>query len=405
MTMKNTYVLKYGGTSLGSIEKVRAIAEKLVERHKSGDNLVVVVSAMGKTTDELLKKAHSISKEPCTRDLDILMSTGEQVSIALLSMAIKDLGQEALALTGFQAGIQTDTAHTKARIHQVRTEKIEAGLADGKIIVVAGFQGVNEHGDITTLGRGGSDTSAVSIAATLNCPCEIYTDVDGIYAVDPRIFPTAKKLQIITYEEILEMASRGARVLETRSVELAHKYNVPLYVGEAHASEKNGTIIKEWSEEMERKVVTGIAIEESCLMVSLNLVPYGPANIAKIFERIASENINIDMISQTAPYDSFVNISFSSYESEKHKIKTIIEELKEDMPTIDYIIDDSIIKLSVVGIGMISQSGVAASLFSILSANDIEFYQVTTSEISISYTINSYDKDRVITLISERFNL
>jgi len=401
----NTYVLKYGGTSVGSIDKIQSIAKRLVERHLAGDNLIVVVSAMGKATDELVKKAYAVTDDPCTRDLDILMATGEQVTIALLSMAIKELGQDALALTGFQAGIKTDTAHTNARISKVKTEKIEAGLADGKIVVVAGFQGINEHGDITTLGRGGSDTSAVSIAATLNCPCEIYTDVDGIYAIDPRIFPQAKKLDCITYEEMLEMASRGARVLETRSVELAHKYNVPLYVGEAHTSERNGTIIKEWSEDMESKVVTGVAIEESCLMVSLNLVPYGPANIAKIFERIASENINIDMISQTAPYDSFVSVSFSSYESEKHKIKAIIEELKEDMPTIDYIIDDSIIKLSVVGIGMVSQSGVASTLFSILSSNDIEFYQVTTSEISISYTINSYDKDRVVALISEQFDL
>ncbi len=403
--MDSTYVLKYGGTSVGSIDKIKSIAKRLIERHLAGDNLIVVVSAMGKTTDDLVKKAYAVTDEPCTRDLDILMATGEQVTIALLSMAIKELGQDALALTGFQAGIKTDAAHTNARISKVKTEKIEAGLADGKIVVVAGFQGINEHGDITTLGRGGSDTSAVSIAATLNCPCEIYTDVDGIYAIDPRIFPQAKKLGCITYEEMLEMASRGARVLETRSVELAHKYNVPLYVGEAHTSERNGTIIKEWSEDMESKVVTGVAIEESCLMVSLNLVPYGPANIAKIFEQIASENINIDMISQTAPYDSFVSVSFSSYESEKHKIKAIIEELKEDMPTIDYIIDDSIIKLSVVGIGMVSQSGVASALFSILSSNDIEFYQVTTSEISISYTINSYDKDRVVALISEQFDL
>ncbi len=401
----NTYVLKYGGTSVGSIDKIRAVAKKLVDRQLSGDNLVVVVSAMGKTTDELIRKAYCITDKPCTRDLDVLMATGEQVSIALLSMAIKELGQDSLALTGFQAGIQTDAAHTKARISEVRTEKIEAGIADGKIVVVAGFQGVNENGDITTLGRGGSDTSAVSIAATLNCPCEIYTDVDGIYAIDPRVLPTAKKLAVITYEEMLEMASCGAKVLETRSVELAHKYNVPLYVGDAHSVDKTGTIIKEWSEDMESKVVTGLAIEDDCLMVSLNLVPYGPSNIAKIFERIASDNINIDMISQTAPYDSFVNISFSSYESEKHKIKAIIEELKSEMPTIDYIIDDSIIKLSVVGIGMVSQSGVASSLFSILSANDIEFYQVTTSEISISYTINHYDKERVVSLISEKFDL
>lgn len=401
----STYVLKYGGSSVGSIDKIQAIAKKLVERHDNGDDLVVVVSAMGNSTDELIHKAYSITEAPCRRDMDVLMATGEQVTIALLSMAIKELGKDSIALTGFQAGIETDAEHTKARISAVKTEKIEQGLADGKIVVVAGFQGINEHGDITTLGRGGSDTSAVSIAATLACPCEIYTDVKGIYTMDPRLSDSAKKLTTITYEEMMELASLGAKVLETRSVELAHKYNVPLYVGEAHSDEKSGTYITEWSEDMESKVVTGIAIEESCLMVSLNLVPYGPSNIASIFEKIASENINIDMISQTAPYDSFVNISFSSYESEKHKIKAIIEALKEDMPTIDYIIDDSIVKLSVVGIGMISQSGVAADLFSILSNNNIEFYQVTTSEISISYTINNYDKERAVALISERFNM
>jgi len=403
--MDNTYVLKYGGTSVSSIDKIKSIARQLVKRQVAGDNLIVVVSAMGKSTDTLIEKAFNITETPCKRDLDILMATGEQVTIALLSMAIKELGQDALALTGFQAGINTNADHTQARISQVKTEKIEAGLANGKIVVVAGFQGINEHGDITTLGRGGSDTSAVSIAATLNCPCEIYTDVDGIYTIDPRVYPTAKKLDVITIEEMLEMASRGANVLETRSVELAHKYNVPLYVGEAHANGKNGTNIMKWSENMESKVVTGLALEDSCLMVSLNLVPYGPSNISMIFERIASANINIDMISQTAPYDSFVNISFSSYESEKHKIKAIIEDLKEEMPTIDYIIDDSVVKLSVVGIGMVSQSGVASMLFSILSDNDIEFYQVTTSEISISYTINEYDKERAVALISERFGL
>jgi aspartate kinase len=401
----STYVLKYGGTSVGSIDKIKAIAKKLVDRHKAGDDLVVVVSAMGKSTDELISKAYKITEDPCTRDLDVLMATGEQVTIALLSMAIKELGEDSIALTGFQAGIETDTKHTQARISTVKTEKIESGLADGKIVVVAGFQGINEHGDITTLGRGGSDTSAVSIAATLECPCEIYTDVDGIYTIDPRLSSKAKKLKTITYQEMMELASRGAKVLETRSVELAHKYRVPLYVGEAHSDEKSGTYIMEWSEDMESKVVTGIAVEESCLMVSLNLVPYGPSNIASIFEKIASANINIDMISQTAPYDSFVNISFSSYESEKHKIKDIIESLKEEMPTIDYIIDDSIVKLSVVGIGMVSQSGVAADLFNILSSNNIEFYQVTTSEISISYTINHYDKERAVALISNRFNM
>lgn len=402
--MENLHVIKYGGTSVGDTEKIKSIAKQLLKRKSNGENLVVVISAMGQTTDTLVNLAQSLSSEPCSREMDLLLSTGEQVSMSLLSMSIKNLGGQAVSYTGQQAGIFTDNTHSRARIRHIKTEKITSALADGNIVIVAGFQGVTEDGEITTLGRGGSDTSAVCLAASLKCSCEIYTDVDGVYATDPRIFPNAKKISMLCYNEMLEMASLGAKILETRAVEMAQKFNVPLTV--AHYSGTTpGTCIKERDYNMEKRVVTGIAFEEDCLMVSLNRIPFEGKNITDIFARLASQSIFVDMISQTAPYNSFVNVSFSTYKSEKHRIHEVIQNLKKDYPTLDYLIDESIIKLSVVGIGMISQTGVAASLFQILSDNHIPFYQVTTSEISISYTIDSQDKARAATLIAESFNL
>lgn len=402
--MNNLYVVKYGGTSVGSIEKIKEVASRLVDRKNSGDSLVVVVSAMGNTTNALVEMAKEVSPEPCHRDMDMLLSTGEQVSISLLSMAIKSLGHESVSYTGPQAGIITDNSHTRARISQVDKTKISGALEDDKIVIIAGFQGVTEEGEITTLGRGGSDTTAVCLAASLNCPCEIYTDVDGVYSIDPRVYPQAKKLDYICYDEMLEMASLGAKVLETRAVELASKFQVPLTVA-LSTGNYSGTLIKERDIEMEKRVVTGLTIEDNCLMVSLNRIPFESKNITEIFARLAGNNVFVDMISQTAPYNSFVNVSFSTYESSKHQVKEIVHNLKKDYPTLDYLIDASVIKLSVVGIGMLSQSGVAADLFRLFSDNNIDFYQVTTSEISISYTIDANDKDRAVEIIAQHFNL
>lgn len=402
--MNNLYVVKYGGTSVGSIEKIKGVAERLAERRKKGDKLVVVVSAMGNTTNALVEMAKSVSPEPCHRDMDMLLSTGEQVSIALLSMAIKSLGLESVSYTGPQAGIITDDTHTRARISQVDSAKITSALDQDKIVIIAGFQGVTEDGEITTLGRGGSDTTAVCLAASLDCPCEIYTDVDGVYAIDPRLYPQAKKLNTICYDEMLEMASLGANVLETRAVELASKFKVPLTVA-LSTGDYPGTLIKEMDAEMEKRVVTGLTVEKDCLMVSLNRIPFESKNITEIFARLAGNNIFVDMISQTAPYNSFVNVSFSTYESAKHEVKRIVEELKSDYPTLDYLIDASVIKLSVVGIGMVSQSGVAADLFRLFSDNNIDFYQVTTSEISISYTIDATDLEKAVEVIAQHFEL
>jgi len=385
-------------------ERIKNIAAQLVKRKKDGHNIVVVVSAMGKTTNELIRLSNDISSSPCKRDMDMLLATGEQVSIALLSIAIKELGLDAVSLTGLQAGIETCTNHSKARISRIREERIIQHLKEDKIVVVAGFQGVNEMGDITTLGRGGSDTTAVSIAAVLGCPCEIYTDVDGVYAVDPRVYPKAKKLDTISYDEMLEMASTGAGILETRAIEMGHKYKVPIYIA-LSTGEFPGTYIKEYDQNMEKKVVTGMTIEENCLMVSVSMVPFKSKNISRIFAKLAESNILVDMISQTAPNDNFVSVSFTTLKDDQEKLKSVLGELSSEIPGIKVYTDDSLVKLSVVGIGMISQSGVAATLFDLLADHDIDFLQVTTSEISISYTIHKSDMNKAVTLIAEAFDL
>lgn len=402
--MKNSVVVKYGGTSVATTEKIQAIATRLVNRQQQGEQIVVVVSAMGKTTDGLIGLAKEISPTPCKRDMDMLLATGEQVSIALLSIAIKEAGGKSVSLTGYQAGIETCDTHSKARISTIRKDRILQHLHRNEIVVVAGFQGVTESGDITTLGRGGSDTTAVSLAAVLECPCEIYTDVDGVYTIDPRVYPNARKLEVISYDEMLEMASLGATVLETRSIEMGHKYKVPILVA-LSTGEYPGTIIKEWDETMEKKAVTGLTVTENCLMVSLSLVPYTAANISRIFAKLAARNIMVDMISQTAPFHETVNVSFTTLLDDRQAVLEVLQEVSGEMQDIGIATDDSLVKLSVVGIGMISQSGVAARLFTLLADNGIEFQQVTTSEISISYTIFKKDKDLAVQVIAEAFEL
>lgn len=397
-------VQKYGGTSVGTIDKMRAIAKKVIERYEEGNKVVVVVSAMGKTTDNLIGMAKQASPNPSKREMDMILSTGEQISIALLSMVFQEYGYDSIALTGFQAGIKTEGMHTKNRIIDIDIENVKKHLKAGKIIVVAGFQGINENGDITTLGRGGSDTTAVALAAKLKCGCEIYTDVDGIYGVDPRLYPSAKKLNSISYEEMMEMASLGAGVMETRAVELGYKYNIPIYVACSQGSEI-GTYIKEYDETMEGKVITGLSVCDDVLMVTINNVFYNSKNVAKIFEKLATHNVNVDMISQTSPIDGLVNVSFTSSKDEMCEIGEVFNELRSEMPGIDVSKDSYITKISVVGIGMVNQSGVASKVFSILSDNDIEFKSVTTSEISISLTIAEKDKRKAVETLAKEFNL
>ncbi len=397
-------VQKYGGTSVGSIDKIKAVAERIIQRKLKGDDVVVVVSAMGKTTDLLIGMAKEISPNPNKRELDMLVSTGEQVSIALLAMALHEKGYDSVSLTGFQAGIKTEGAHTKNRITDIDIKNVKKHLKEGRIVVVAGFQGINESGDITTLGRGGSDTTAVALAARLKCRCEIYTDVEGVYSVDPRLYPNAHKLNSICYEEMMEMASLGAGVMETRAVEIGCKYNVPIYVAISHGAAQ-GTIIKEYDDTMEGKAITGLTVSDNVLMVTVNNVENRLKNIAIIFDRLAKHNVNIDMISQTAPFEGHINVSFTASMEDEYTIADITKELKKEMPNIKVCTDSSISKISVVGIGMMKQSGVAARVFNIFADNDIEFKQVTTSEISISYTVAAKDKQKAVMAIAKELEL
>ncbi|SCG83862.1 aspartokinase II [Proteiniborus sp. DW1] len=400
----STIVQKYGGTAVGTVENMQRIADEVIRKKQEGYNIVIVVSAMGKTTDNLIEMAKSISNNPCKRDLDMLMATGEQVSISLLSMIFNEKGYDAISLIGAQAGIRTEGIHTRSRIVEIDIGRVKRYLEEGKIVVVAGFQGINEFGDITTLGRGGSDTTAVALAAKLQCTCEIYTDVEGIYSVDPRLFPEAKKLDYISYEEMMEMSSLGAKVMESRSVEIACKYKIPIYVASSHKRTK-GTYIKEIDKDMEQKSITGLSVSDNVLMVTISRIPYSPENISKIFGKLASQEVNIDMISQTSPQGGYVNISFTANKEDEPTVNRVMEELKNEIFTMEVKKDNNITKISVIGMGMRNEPGVASKVFHLFADNSINFKQVTTSEISISYTIDASDKQKAINVLCKAFNL
>lgn len=397
-------VHKYGGTSVASTDKIKNIAKKIVAEKEKGHDLVVVVSAMGKTTDDLIELSKKISTNPDKRDLDMLLSTGEQVSISLLSMALKEYGVDAICLTGFQAGIKTQGPHTKNKIIDIDIEKVKSYLKEGKVVVVAGFQGMNEKGDITTLGRGGSDTTAVALAAKLRGGCHIYTDVDGIYSVDPRLYKEAKKLDDISYEEMMEMASLGAGIMEPRAVEIGCKYQIPIYVASSQ-HDITGTTIRGVDHNMEENVITGLSISDDVLMVTISNLEFKVENIAIVFEKLAEANINVDMISQTAPINGIVNLSFTASTDDYDVIKEVMQQLKKQYQEIDIELEDDITKVSVIGVGMLNQSGVTGKIFRILANHHISFRQVTTSEISISYTINKKDKATTVAVLAGELGL
>ena len=402
-------VHKYGGTSVATTEKIMNIAKYLGSVKDSGNDVVVVVSAMGKTTDALIKLAHEITDKPDLREMDRLMSTGEQQTIALLSIALQTLGYEAISLTGAQAGIKTSGHYTKNRIEDINGKEIKEHLSKGKIVVVAGFQGVNEAGDVTTLGRGGSDTSAVALAAALGGKCEIYTDVDGIYSIDPRVYKDAKKLPVVSYDEMMELAFLGAGVMEPRAVELGSKYGVEIYVGKS-LGEKNGTIItsvektKE-NKEMEQKVITGVSINENMVMVNVEEIPTNAQNVYEIFEKAEANGINIDIISQNDVTSHHGSFAFTCPKTDIAALEKIGAEIEAEIPRTSFIINPYITKVSVVGIGLISNIGVAAKMFRILSENDISFHQVSTSEISISLVVDEVMGKKVAELFAKEFDL
>lgn len=397
-------VQKYGGSSVADIDRIKNVANRIKQRKDKNDDIVVVVSAMGKSTDNLIAMAKSLSQNPDKREMDVLLSTGEQVTISLLSIALNEMGIKAVSLTGAQAGIKTDGIHTKNKIVDVDDERIRKYLSQGNVVIVAGFQGINENDDITTLGRGGSDTTAVALAAKLNAVCEIYTDVDGIYSVDPRLYKKSRKIDSISYEEMMEMACLGSKVMESRSVEIAARYNVNLYVASSMNDER-GSFIKEYDETMENNPITGMSITDDVLMVTFENIEVKSHYVSKIFNYLALENVNVDMISQTSPVKGRVSVSFTIPQSDEMTMDKIAKEFEKLDDNISYDKNVDVTKLSVVGYGMRNQSGVAAKIFDIFAQNDIDFMQITTSEISISYIIESKDKQKAVEILSKELEL
>lgn len=374
-------VQKYGGSSVGTIEKIKKVAQSVIKKNEAGNSMVVVVSAMGDTTDELIALAKQVTDNPDRRELDALLSTGEMISSSLLAMALKSMGHDAISYSAYQIGIKTSGQYGKSLIDDIDGTKIRESLQEGKIVIVAGFQGINDEGDITTLGRGGSDTTAVAIAVKLNGSCEIYTDVDGIYSVDPRKYSSAKKLKEIDYEEMLELASLGAQVMHSRSIELGQKYSIPIYVGLSN-SDIEGTVIREVKNmNMESKPVTGLATSDEDVAITVQNISNDINVLSNLFEDVASKRINIDMISQTAPVNGTVNISFTIPKDDLNECLDIVSIYSEEK---NIIIDEDITKFSIVGIGMKTTSGVAAKMFKLFSKNDILVKMITTSEIRIT---------------------
>lgn len=379
-------VQKYGGTSMGDCERIDNVANRVLETKKSGNSLVVVVSAMSGQTDTLIGYTKHFSKLPTEREVDMVLSSGERITSALLAIALEAKGQKSISLSGRGAGIITDNTHTKARIEYINTQKITDLLKENYVVVVSGFQGITENGEVTTLGRGGSDLSAVALAGALNADlCEIYTDVDGVYTTDPRIEKNAKKIHKISYDEMLELASMGAKVLLNRSVELAKKWNVPL-VTRSSFTHDEGTLITMEENIMEKPIVSGVALDKNQARVSIANVQDRPGIAAEIFGSLADSNINVDMIVQTIGRDGKTDIDFTISETETDLTKKVLEKFLDNVESIDY--DCDIAKVSIVGVGMKSHSGVASAAFKALAKENINIMMISTSEIKVSMIIN-----------------
>lgn len=397
-------VAKFGGTSVASPERIKNVAKRLAAIKDRGDEVVAVVSAMGKTTDELMGLAAAVSSNPPARELDRLLSTGEQVSMTLLALALDDMGYPAISFTGRQAGIETNGTHNKAKIVKVHNERILAALEDGKIPVVAGFQGIDANGDITTLGRGGSDTTAVAVAWGINADvCEIYSDVDGVYTTDPRIAPRARKLSTVSYDEMLELSSAGSGVLQSRAVEFAKKWNVIIHSRSAF-SDAEGTYIKEESP-MEQAVITGIAHDKSEMKVTIRHVPDTTGVAAKVFSALGDNNVNMDMIIQNTSLDGATDISFTCPAADLPRAKETIDRVLPEIGAAAYDVDEDIAKISLVGTGMKSTPGVSARAFKTLGENNINILAISTSPIRLSMVIDASEAARAVQLLHTAFDL
>ncbi|MFZ5484399.1 MAG: aspartate kinase [Pseudomonadota bacterium] len=399
-------VQKYGGTSVGSIERIRNVAERVAKFKMLGHQVVVVVSAMSGETNRLIGLAKEINKEPDPRELDVLVSTGEQVTIALLSMALKDLGLKAKSYTGWQIPLRTDSAFTKARIEHIDDSAMRADLDSGHVVVVAGFQGVDADHNITTLGRGGSDTTGVAMAAALKADeCQIYTDVDGVYTTDPRVVPEARKLDTITFEEMLELASLGSKVLQIRSVEFAGKYKVKLRVLSSFDEEGEGTLITFEEESMEQPIISGIAFNRDEAKLTILGVPDKPGVAGHILAPIADANIDVDMIVQNVGHDGTTDFSFTVHRNEMKKAMEVLDIVKSAIGARDIKGDDKIAKVSIVGVGMRTHAGVASKMFKALAAENINIQMISTSEIKISVVVEDKYMELAVRALHQAFEL
>ncbi|EGW20928.1 aspartate kinase [Methylobacter tundripaludum] len=399
------YVYKFGGTSVGTVERIKAVAEKVKQAHDLGDQIIVVVSAMSGETNRLVALAKDMQQHPNEREMDVLLSTGEQVTVSLLSMALHELGCDACSYTGSQVKILTDSSHTKARIRKIDDSRIQAHLNEGKVVVVAGFQGADEHGNITTLGRGGSDTTAVALAAALKADeCHIYTDVDGVYTTDPRVEPKARRLDKITFEEMLEMASLGSKVLQIRSVEFAGKYNVALRVLSSF-KEGKGTLITYEESQVESALISGIAFNRDEAKLTITGVPDLPGVAFKILGPIADANIEIDMIIQNIADDATTDFTFTVHRNDYQRAKTLLDKTCAELGARNVTGDDSIVKVSIVGVGMRSHAGIASTMFKALADEGINIRMISTSEIKISVVVDEKYLELAVRALHAAFKL
>ncbi len=396
-------VQKFGGSSVADADKVRNVARIVTETYRKGHSVVVVLSAQGDTTDDLIEKAREINPKASKREMDMLLATGEQISIALCAMAIERMGYQAISLTGWQAGMLTDSAYSAARIKRVRTERIQKELDKKKIVLVAGFQGINKYDDVTTLGRGGSDTSAVALAAALHADlCQIYTDVDGVYTADPRCVTGARKLDEITFDEMLELASLGAQVLHNRSVEMAKRYNVDLEVLSSFSG-KPGTKVKEVVKTMEKTHVSGVAKDKNVARIALVGLADQPGIAFKIFSLLAQKGINVDIILQSIGRDGSKDISFTVARGDAQAAREIMEEYKDSIGCRSVELNEQVAKVSIVGAGMVNNAGVACKMFEALYSAGVNINMISTSEIKVSVLVDEWEADRAVQAIHNRF--
>jgi aspartate kinase len=398
-------VQKYGGTSVANPERILEVARRIIGTKEEGKAVVVVVSASGDTTDELIRLAHEVSPHPDEREMDMLLATGEQISIALLSMAIHALGHDAISFTGPQVGIVTDKVHTRAKIKNVKADRILDEIGRGRIVIVAGFQGVTEEDDITTLGRGGSDTTAVALAAGLNADvCEIYTDVEGVFTADPRVVADARKLHVVSYDEMLEMAATGAQVLQLRAVEYGRNQRVLIHVRSSFA-DSMGTWIKEEDERMERAIVSGITHDVREAKITIIGVPDRPGVAASVFGALANNNINVDMIIQNVSQQGYTDISFTVLKEDLEKAQRAIDDVVKKLEARGTTYDENIAKVSLIGAGMKTHPGVAAQMFETLAENQVNIEMISTSSIKISCVISADQVEKAVRALHESFNL